>query len=203
MNYIKLFSGMDFSGKSTIINGIYDSMPGVFKKSKKFLTPISTLQEMIDNNIWMPRDEFIPVLKELVITDIQTYRDNGFILQDTLWIIKFTARLLAEGDNINDREIHELLSLIKRYPDMDSYYITTTMEERRKRFVEREKSGKRISRSDRLLFEEGFFEEVEKCYKNILFEKFPKTYTIDTTNKSPETIIERLKKLIVIEEVNK
>jgi len=35
MAKIKLFSGMDFSGKSTIIKNIDAAMPGVFKVQKK------------------------------------------------------------------------------------------------------------------------------------------------------------------------
>ena len=39
MSKIKLFSGMDFSGKTTIVNGINKKIPNTFKIKKKFLTP--------------------------------------------------------------------------------------------------------------------------------------------------------------------
>lgn len=97
MAEIKLFSGMDFSGKSTTIESIDKVMPGVFNRQQKFLTPIQTLQRMIDNNIWVPRDEFIPLLQKMVRDDLKDYKDNGPILQDTLWIIKFTSKLLVDG----------------------------------------------------------------------------------------------------------
>lgn len=193
MSTIKLFSGMDFSGKSTTINNLDRTMPGVFRCQQKFLTPIQTLQRMIDNNIWIPRDEFIPLLQEMVMTDIRNYKDSGLILQDTLWVIKFTSKLLVDGQNSFRNEIENLLNLIKCYPDMDSFYITTTMEERRKRYEMRVLSGERISRSDRLLFSGNMFEEVEKNYKNIIFERFPNTQIIDSTYKSTDQIVRELK----------
>lgn len=184
---------MDFSGKSTTINNLDRTMPGVFRCQQKFLTPIQTLQRMIDNNIWIPRDEFIPLLQEMVMTDIRNYKDSGLILQDTLWVIKFTSKLLVDGQNSFRNEIENLLNLIKCYPDMDSFYITTTMEERRKRYEMRVLSGERISRSDRLLFSGNMFEEVEKNYKNIIFERFPNTQIIDSTYKSTDQIVRELK----------
>ncbi|WP_373265929.1 hypothetical protein [Hungatella hathewayi] len=193
MSTIKLFSGMDFSGKSTTINNLDRNMRGVFRCQQKFLTPIQTLQRMIDNNIWIPRDEFIPLLQEMVMTDIKNYRDSGLILQDTLWVIKFTSKLLVDGQNSFRNEIENLLNLIKCYPDMDSFYISTTMEERRKRYEMRVLSGERISRSDKLLFSGNMFEEVEKNYKNIIFERFPNTQIIDSTNKSTDQIVRELK----------
>lgn len=193
MSTIKLFSGMDFSGKSTTINNLAKVMPGVFKCQQKFLTPIQTLQRMIDNNIWIPRYKFIPLLQEMVMNDIKNFEDNKLILQDTLWVIKFTSKLLVDGQKSYTNEIENLLYLIKRYPDMDSFYISTTMEERWKRYEMRVLSGERISRSDKLLFSGNMFEKVEKNYKNIIFERFPNTQIIDSTYKSTDQIVRELK----------
>lgn len=134
MALIKLFSGMDFSGKSTTVQNLSIEMPGKFKCQQKFITPIQTLQEMIDNNIWIPRKDFIPLLQEMVLTDVQDYCQKDLILQDTLWVIKFTAKLLTDGKNIYETEITKLLSLIKNYPDMDSFYVTASMEKRKERY---------------------------------------------------------------------
>lgn len=62
MSKIKLFSGMDFSGKSTTISLINKRLPNVFKSQSKFITPIKTLEIMIDRDIWLPREKFIPLL---------------------------------------------------------------------------------------------------------------------------------------------
>ena len=193
MALIKLFSGMDFSGKSTTVQNLSIEMPGKFKCQQKFITPIQTLQEMIDNNIWIPRKDFIPLLQEMVLTDVQDYCQKDLILQDTLWVIKFTAKLLTDGKNIYETEITKLLSLIKNYPDMDSFYVTASMEKRKERYQKRLLSGERISRSDRLLFSENMFEEIEKYYKEIIFFRFQDTKIIDTTNQSPSQIVENLK----------
>ena len=192
MANIKLFNGMDFSGKSTLIKFIDYAMPNVFKLQKKFITPIDTLQKMIERNIWVPRDIFIPLLQKMVEEDISTYQVGAPILQDTLWIIKFSARLLAENSKNYLKEIDKLLHLIEKYPKMDSFYITTTTEERLKRYKMREISGERISASDKLLFSIEYFEETEKYYKDIIFNRFPNTQLIDTTFDSPELITKQL-----------
>ena len=46
MSKIKLFSGMDFSGKTTIVNGINKKIPNTFKIKKKFLTPIDLIENV-------------------------------------------------------------------------------------------------------------------------------------------------------------
>lgn len=192
MAKIKLFSGMDFSGKSTMISLIDRIMPNVFKPQKKFLTSICTLQKMIDQNVWLPRDRFIPLLISMVEEDVSNCAVDGPILQDTLWVIKFCARLLADSDNQYRDETNELLRLVGMYPDMDSFYATTTMDERLNRYYIRLSAGKRISRSDNLLFSTNEFEEIEMHYKSIIISRFPNTRTIDTTFDSPEEIAKSL-----------
>lgn len=168
-------------------------MPGIFRCQQKFLTPIQTLQVMIDNDIWIPRDKFIPLLREMVISDIKNYEQQELILQDTLWVIKFISKLLVDGKDTYVKEIEELLNLVKCYPEMDSFYITTKMEERKIRYEMRSLSGERISKSDKLLFSQNVFEEVEKHYRDIIFERFPNTQIIDTTNQSPQEVVTTLK----------
>lgn len=193
MSKIKLFSGMDFSGKSTIIKSINTYMPHTFRCQEKFLTSIDTLQKMIANNIWLPpREEFIPLLLEILEKDTSNYKEQGPILQDTLWTIKFMAKLRSDTKNNYEKEINDLMALILRYPNVDSYFITTTMEERMKRYDMRVTAGKRISKSDTLIFSYDLFTEVEIQYKQIIFELFPDTKLIDTTFDSPDTIVEKL-----------
>ena len=192
MTMIKLFSGMDFSGKSTTISYLAQSMPGLFKCRYKFLTPIPTLQYMIENNIWIPRDKFIPLLRDMVVNDINHYEENGPILQDTLWVIKFTAKLLVEDRDTYKNEIYELLRLVKGYPEADSFYITASAEERKRRYEIRKLRGERISKSDKLLFSGNMFEKVDRQYREIIFERFPYTQIIDTTSQTPEEIVRSL-----------
>lgn len=194
MSKIKLFSGMDFSGKTTVINLVNNKMSNVFRCQSKFITPIKTLEIMIERNIWLPCDKFIPLLNKIVAKDIADYKDCGPILQDTLWVIKFVARLCAENIDKYYSEIIKLLQLIDSYPDMDSFYITATMNERMKRYNMRAASGKRISRSDKLLFSYDIFEKTEMYYRNIMLKFFPETKIIDTTFTSPENIVDNLMK---------
>lgn len=194
MSKIKLFTGMDFSGKTTIIKNIDIAMPGVFKIQKKFLTPIDTIEKVRKRDSWLPPEEWKPLLQNTVKQDIANYKENGPILQDSLWIIKYIATKLEQNSAEDLEEIDALQKLLEQYPDMDSFYITTSIEERVKRLKERETLGKEITGSDKLLFNSEKFEKVEKHYKNIVLKRFPNTKIIDTTNNTPEEIVQEILK---------
>lgn len=188
MSKIKLFTGMDFSGKTTIIKNIDMAMPGVFKIQKKFLTPIDTIEKVRKRDSWLPPEEWKPLLQNTVMQDIANYKENEPILQDSLWIIKYIATKLEQNSKDDLEEIAILEKLLGQYPDMDSFYIAVSIEERLKRFKEREALGKEITGSDKLLLNRNKFERVEKHYKDIVLKRFPNTKIIDTTNKTPEEI---------------
>lgn len=190
MSKIKLFTGMDFSGKTTIIKKIDIAKPNTFKVQKKFLTPIDTIEKVRKRDTWLPPEEWKPLLQNTVKKDITNYREDSPILQDSLWIIKYIATKI-EQNNIEDlEEISILENLLGMYPDMDSFYITVSIEERIKRFKEREALGKEITGSDKLLLDTNKFERVEKHYKNIVLKRFPNTKIINTTNKTPDEIVD-------------
>lgn len=188
MSKIKLFTGMDFSGKTTIIKNIDMAMPGVFKIQKKFLTPIDTIEKVRKRDSWLPPEEWKPLLQNTVMQDIANYKENEPILQDSLWIIKYIATKLEQNSKDDLEEIAILEKLLGQYLDMDSFYIAVSIEERLKRFKEREALGKEITGSDKLLLNRNKFERVEKHYKDIVLKRFPNTKIIDTTNKTPEEI---------------
>lgn len=194
MSKIKLFTGMDFSGKTTIIKNIDIAMPGVFKIQKKFLTPIDTIEKVRKRDSWLPPEEWKPLLQNTVKQDIANYKENGPILQDSLWIIKYIATKLEQNSAEDLEEIDVLQKLLEQYPNMDSFYITTSIGERVKRLKERETLGKEITGSDKLLFNGEKFEKVEKHYKNIVLKRFPNTKIIDTTNNTPEEIVQEILK---------
>ncbi len=194
MSKIKLFTGMDFSGKTTIIKKIDIAKPNTFKVQKKFLTPIDTIEKVRKRDTWLPPEEWKPLLQNTVKKDIADYREDSPILQDSLWIIKYIATKI-EQNNIEDlEEISILENLLGMYPDMDSFYITVSIEERIKRFKEREALGKEITGSDKLLLDTNKFERVEKHYKNIVLKRFPNTKIINTTNKTPDEIVDYIMK---------
>lgn len=188
MAEIKLFSGMDFSGKSTIIKIIENEMPGVFKVQKKFLTPIDMIKKVRTRDTWLPPEEWKPLLQKTVKEDIENYKENGLIMQDSLWIIKYIATKIEKNSQEDFEEIEILKELLNKYPDMDSFYLTTTMEERINRFNLRESSGSEITGSDKLLFSKEKFEKVENAYRELVLNRFPNTRIIDTTNKTPEEV---------------
>ena len=186
MAKIKLFSGMDFSGKTTIITNIDMFMPGIFKIQKKFLTPIDTIQKVRERDTWLPLEEWKPLLQNTIKKDISDYQENGLILQDSLWIIKYLATTIEKGNPEDYEEIEQLSKLLENYPDMDSFYITTTIDERIKRLEMRIAEGKEITGSDKVLFSAEKFEKIEKNYRSIILKRFPDTKIIDTTYSTPE-----------------
>lgn len=190
MPKIKLFSGMDFSGKTTIINGINNKIPSTFKIKKKFLTPIDLIENVRKMDTWLSPEEWKPLLQKNIQMDIDNYKEDGLVLLDSLWIIKYLAGKIEKGDKEDEEEICILKELLKKYPQMDSFYITVSMEERIKRFYERSKLGEEITRSDKLIMDVKKFEEREKNYKKIVLETFPNTKIIDTTNISLKETIE-------------
>lgn len=190
MAKIKLFSGMDFSGKTTIINKINEEMPNTFKLKKKFLTPIDLIENVRKRDVWLSPEEWKPLLQENINKDIENYKEEGLILLDSLWIIKYLANKIEKNDKEDVEEIITLKELLKKYPPMDSFYITVSIEERMKRFQERAKLGNEITGSDKLLMDKNKFEKVEQIYKNIIMQYFPDTRIIDTTDINPEQTIE-------------
>ena len=76
MSKIKLFSGMDFSGKTTIINGINEKMPSKFSIKKKFLTPIDLIENVRKRDTWLSPEEWKPLLQENIQKDIKEYKEN-------------------------------------------------------------------------------------------------------------------------------
>ncbi len=190
MSKIKLFSGMDFSGKTTIINGINGKIPNTFKIKRKFLTPIDLIENVRKRDTWLSPEEWKPLLQENIQKDIENYKENELVLLDSLWIIKYLAGKIEKGDKEDDEEISILIELLKKYPQMDSFYITVSMEERIKRFHERSKLGKEVTGSDKLIMDVNKFEKREKIYKEIVLENLPNTKIVDTTNINLKETIE-------------
>lgn len=193
MSKIKLFSGMDFSGKTTIINEIDNKIPNTFKVKKKFLTPIKLIETVRKRDEWLSPEEWKPLLQENIKEDIENYKEDGLILLDSLWIIKYLAGKIEKNSEEDKEEIYILKNLLKNYPSMDSFYITTSMEERIKRLQERTKRGNEITGSDKLIMNKDKFERTEQIYRNLVLEFFPNTKIVDTT----EISIEETIKLII------
>lgn len=197
MSKIKLFSGMDFSGKTTIIEGINNRIPNKFKIKKKFLTPIKLIETVRKREEWLSPEEWKPLLQENIKKDIEDYREDGLILLDSLWVIKYLAGKIEKDNKEDEEEIFILKDLLRNYPSMDSFYITTSIDERVKRLQERTKLGNEITGSDKLIMDEDRFKRTEQIYKNLVLEYFPNTKIVDTTEISIEETIN-----LIIEDEN-
>ena len=197
MSKIKLFSGMDFSGKTTIIEGINNRIPNKFKIKKKFLTPIKLIETVRKREEWLSPEEWKPLLQENIKKDIEDYREDGLILLDSLWVIKYLAGKIEKNNKEDEEEIVILKNLLRNYPSMDPFYITTSIDERVKRLQERTKLGNEITGSDKLIMDEDKFKRTEQIYKNLVLEYFPNTKIVDTTEISIEETIN-----LIIEDEN-
>lgn len=197
MSKIKLFSGMDFSGKTTIIEGINNKIPNKFKIKKKFLTPIKLIETVRKREEWLSPEEWKPLLQENIKKDIEDYKEDGLILLDSLWVIKYLAGKIEKNNKEDEEEIVILKNLLRNYPSMDSFYITTSIDERVKRLQERTKLGNEITGSDKLIMNEDKFKRTEQIYKNLVLEYFPNTKIVDTTEISIEETIN-----LIIEDEN-
>ena len=197
MSKIKLFSGMDFSGKTTIIEGINNRIPNKFKIKKKFLTPIKLIETVRKRKEWLSPEKWKPLLQENIKKDIEDYREDGLILLDSLWVIKYLAGKIEKDNKEDEEEIFILKDLLRNYPSMDSFYITTSIDERVKRLQERTKLGNEITGSDKLIMDEDRFKRTEQIYKNLVLEYFPNTKIVDTTEISIEETIN-----LIIEDEN-
>lgn len=197
MSKIKLFSGMDFSGKTTIIEGINKRIPNKFKIKKKFLTPIKLIETVRKREEWLSPEEWKPLLQRNIKKDIEDYRKDGLILLDSLWVIKYLAGKIEKNNKEDEEEIVILKNLLRNYPSMDSFYITTSIDERVKRLQERTKLGNEITGSDKLIMDEDKFKRTEQIYKNLVLEYFPNTKIVDTTEISIEETIN-----LIIEDEN-
>jgi thymidylate kinase len=183
---IKLFSGMDFSGKTTTIKIIDATIPGIFKLQKKFLTPIHAIEKL--RGTWLPTELWKPLLQGIIIEDIINCREDVPVLQDTLWIIKYIATKLKKNSSDDYVEIKQFQQLLSRFPEMDSFYLTATTHERMRRFCMRESIEGKLSESDRMLLSTEEFEKIEYCYRIILLNRFPNTRIIDTSDIAPEQV---------------
>ena len=121
MAKIKLFSGMDFSGKTTIINKINEEMPNTFKLKKKFLTPVYLIENVRKRDVWLSPEEWKPLLQENINKDIENYKEEGLILLDSLWLIKYLANKIEKNDKEDVEEIIKLKELLKKYPPRSTF----------------------------------------------------------------------------------
>ena len=100
--------------------------------------------------------------------------------------IAYLAMLKADANNTNIDPLAELEEALYQYPSMDSIFLTTMIEERKKRYEMRELSKRTYS--DQLLFSPQF-SKIEDEYQKILLNHFPNTLTIDTSTMSIEEVV--------------
>ena len=185
MAKLKLFSGMDFSGKSTVVRLINAALPNKFQINHNFLShELNDIQRVSRLKIWPSDDEWWLMVFKVLAKDSNTII-NAPILQDTLWGIKYLARQEVNFNSQHLSKLSKLKKIIQNYPSADSFYLTTSMDERLKRFSIRQKSGTKITGSDKLILDPDKFLNTEKKYQELIRLIFPNTIIIDTTFYTP------------------
>jgi len=205
---IILISGMDFSGKSTTVDEIERLSPGdVTTQSKLISSPgnnVAWQKRLLvkahfeSHGLQKPQDYESLILKALEF-DIAQFQNSDTsvtpIIQDTLFMLKRYAKVIQKNSSLAILEKYrELIALL---PEMDSVYLTTTPQERMRRFYDRSRSNIKITGTDKLLLEnpDSFF-QLDEIYQQQVLQRFPNTRIIDTTNTTPtesaKSIIEEL-----------
>lgn len=185
-----LFSGMDFSGKSTLAKGVSAAIESPHVSRHRFLAPVDPIQGMIDAGAWLPRPEFVQRLLRFVVDDrAARVGATEFVLQDSLWFLKFAARLLTEEPNRYRAETEALLDIAQTIKPLGSFYLTASHADRVSRLYGREVSGAIVTKSDRLVRDRGAFEATDLQYRALVDECFPNTVVLDSSSMSPTAMV--------------
>lgn len=186
---------MDFSGKTSMATRITKTSPTTYIMQYKYLSIDDPLKDIRNSQKKYPMDEWALFWKQVVLSDITKfkkrcqngyYNDYDIVLQDSLSAFKHLAMLKADANNTNIDPLAELEEALYQYPSMDSIFLTTMIEERKKRYEMRELSKRTYS--DQLLFSPQF-SKIEDEYQKILLNHFPNTLTIDTSTMSIEEVV--------------
>lgn len=190
-----LISGMDFSGKTTVIKRIAEEFPNHYVIQHKYLSVDDPLKEIRNSKKKYSVDKWALFWEQVVLSDISNFNsrcDNGYyndydiILQDSLSSFKHLAMLKADVANTNNDSFAMFEEAVHQYPSMDSIFLTALIEERKRRYEMREVSKR--THSDQLLFSPQF-SKVEDEYKKIVLNCFPHTLTIDTSTMSIDGVV--------------
>lgn len=185
---VLLLSGMDFAGKTTAISLLSASVMQKHVVRHRFLSASDPIQEFIDDNLWIPRDEFVPLLVSLVRADVLNRDLGNLIIQDSLWFLKFAARLLHEDPRKYELDIEELLRLAQALPPVASFYLTAGRGDRLARYRKRSLGVRRMSRSDQLVLDWDNFEAIDSLYMNLVQESFADTLIVNTSQHDSQRV---------------
>jgi len=193
---------MDFSGKSTLVSELHELMPEAIVRHK-YLSDSQRIKDFkkwwADNDIknaWYDEiSSWAPLLEKILETsawDIQDCETDKLIIADNLRVFKILVGVISIGGN--DTEMaNKFKDLINELPEMDSYYVTASIDEKLKRAKHRKESKGLLTNSDALFIKNiDEYNKREEIYKKLIFERYPNTKTLDTTNKSPQQLAQEI-----------
>lgn len=199
MSNITLLSGLDYSGKTSVALELKQQYK--YTVHHRFLSGLDYLDVMQKQNRFISNpNEFVPLLLKLIYEDIGHINNENILLpssiliQDTLWPIKYVAKLQLSSRAMYKKEINQIIGMMRRYPSMDSYYLSVDYETRLQRF-NNELNNKRTL-FDNMIQNRTEFLKLEDTYISLLLDLFPNTSFIDTSKMSVMEVADYLYRII-------
>jgi len=182
-----LIEGMDLSGKTTITRYLSEILR-VDQIQQRTLSDDSAIYDftVAQSKKGKLHQDLINRLYTLAISeDLYNYepRENSLILQDSYFALRSYAFMKQKYPNTLAREVYKLLQLFPK-PEF-TFYLTTSIEERRRRNKIRDKP---MSYMEKLLISNPKdFEAIEKNLRDITTSLFD-AEVISTEGKKPNEI---------------
>lgn len=201
MSNITLISGLDYSGKTSVALELKQQYK--YMVHHKFLSGLDYLDVMQKQNRFIadPK-EFVPLLIKLIYEDIE-HVNNGKILlsssnlvQDTLWPIKYVAKLQLSSRVMYQKEVNQIIGMMRRYPSMDSFYLFADYETRLQRFENNNGFNNKRTMFDNMIPNKAEFLKLEDIYISLLLDLFPNTSCIDTSKMSVTEVVDYLYRIV-------
>lgn len=179
---------MDFAGKSTLTRSVSPLLAVPHTLRHRFISQIDPIQELIDHRVWIPRHDFVPLLVEMVLQDLGQVDPAEWVLQDSLWFLKFVARLTHEEPNCYGLEVDAILAATAQLNPSGSFYLSASRRDRLARFRRRSLRPSTLSNSDRLISRWQDFAAIDAVYLDLITHCFPGTEILDTSSEAPSAL---------------
>ena len=203
MAKIKLFSGLDFSGKSTIAGLFHETYKDKTILRHKFISDEpevlafkSDWRAKGHNQVWYGNvEDYKPILDWIIgiyEKDISNFScHDKIVICDSIWLFKLLSGAIDMG-GFSEEYIERVKDVLRKLPDMDSYYITAPHEEKEKRAHKRA-LAQELTPADRSVLDNPVsYKNRERIYRELVFDRFPDTRVLDSGEMSPKEMLDVL-----------
>lgn len=203
---IIILNGMDFSGKSTVLDFVFSelthviNMEEIMRKEKTLEPePLKVLNCLGEKPL--EKEELASLIESMSMFDTQLAEIRGnptgkkVICQDGLWMMKGFGLLTALGE-VSKERLTELQERLERYRGNESnskimsFYLQIPPELARARFLNRPPELR--TKSDRMVLRDGYYMRANATYLSLVKRVFPNTEVINTESISAKETAKRI-----------